>query len=339
MKRETQNRILEHAARNFDAPLALLKPLAGGHYAQVCEWEQDGKRYVLKIAPLAGADELQSTRAMLEWLAYLAAHDAPILRPVFSQRHHLIETIEQDGQTYLVSASEKIAGVRAEKLPAEQWDMALIEMLGRVIGRCHVLAQTYVPAAPALTRPQWDQADSCFNPRDGLSIADDFVLERRAQVLDAIASLPKDRESYGLAHLDIHFANFIVDPERRAVTLIDFDDCGYGWYMMDIAMLIFDVQVVYAGEAYEPLRRRFLDGLLTGYRQEKALPTFWVDQLPLFLKLLEIGVYAMVVPEYDPQTCTDEWVNTFMAGREQRIRDDVPYLDPRSASATASPAP
>jgi hypothetical protein len=48
--------------------------------------------------------------------------------------------------------------------------------------------------------------------------------------------------------------------------------------------------------------------------------------MPAFLKLLEIGVYAMLAKPYDPLTCQDEWVNRFMPGRERRIREDIPYL-------------
>ncbi|MCA9910906.1 MAG: phosphotransferase [Anaerolineae bacterium] len=301
--------------------------MTGGHYAQVYEWHQAGQDFVLKIAPQADENDLLSMHAMLEWLAYLAAYNAPIVRPVYSQQRNLIETIQKDGRTYLISASEEISGVRAEVLPPKAWDAPLIQQLGRVLGHCHALAETYVPRIPAFVRPQWDQTTNCFNPIDALATAETFLLEKRAQVLHTIQSLPKDRDSHGLAHLDIHFANFIVDTEQGEIVLIDFDDCAYGWYVMDIAMLLFDVLVVYADQKRDVLRRRFLKALLDGYRQEKPLSAFWVNQLPAFLKLLEIGVFAMVAPGYDLATCQDKWVNTFMAGRERRIREDVPYLD------------
>ena len=40
------------------------------------------------------------------------------------------------------------------------------------------------------------------------------------------------------------------------------------------------------------------------YGSEKPLDAFWVAQLPRFLKLLEIGVYAEVYPYYDPADTT-----------------------------------
>jgi Ser/Thr protein kinase RdoA (MazF antagonist) len=97
--------------------------------------------------------------------------------------------------------------------------------------------------------------------------------------------------------------------------------------MMDVAMLLFDVLVVYSDQERERLGARFLEELLQGYREKKALSAFWVAQLPYFLKLVEIGVYAMLAQHYDRATCQDAWVNKFMPDRARRIRDDVPYVD------------
>jgi Ser/Thr protein kinase RdoA (MazF antagonist) len=327
MGSDSQSPILEQAARQFDVGIAELSPLAGGHYAQVYQWVRDGQGYVLKIAPVEQESDLQSMRAMLAWLAYLTARGAPVVRPIYSRNGSLVERIEHEGQPYLVSASERITGARAETLLLEQWDAGLIGQLGRAVGRCHAAAQDYAPSSPALRRPAWDQATNCFNPADDLATADAVVIEKRAQVLNRVQALPKDWDSYGLAHLDIHFANFIVDPERGGLVLIDFDDCAYGWYVMDVAMLVFDVLVVYDASPRETLAGRFLEAFLQGYRAEKELDAFWIAQLPAFLKLLEIGVYAMLARDYDAATCQDEWVNTFMRGRERRIREGVPYLD------------
>lgn len=324
---DKDSRLLQQAAQRFQVTVAQLSPLSGGHYAQVYEWVQGGRRAVLKISPVEGADDLQSMRATLEWLAYLKAQGAPVVCPVRSQQGNLIEPIEHEGQTYLVSAFEKIAGVRAETLPPGYWDAAAIQKLGRVMGRCHALAQTYVPASPALRRAEWDATGNCFNPARDLATADAFVIEKRAQILNVIQALPKDRASYGLAHLDLHFANFMVDAQSRDMALIDFDDCGYGWYAMDVAMLVFDVRVVYADQQPKKWGTHFLAELLKGYRAENEFSEFWVGQLPAFLKLVEIGVYAMLARQYDPATCQDAWVKKFMLDRERRIRDDVPYME------------
>ncbi len=91
-------------------------------------------------------------------------------------------------------------------------------------------------------------------------------------------------------------------------------------------MLLFDVLVVYDMEDSRLLGKRFLTSFLAGYREEKVLSEFWVRQLPVFLKLLEIGVYLESNPPYNPETA-GEWGRKYMPGRLERIVDEVPYVD------------
>lgn len=49
-----------------------------------------------------------------------------------------------------------------------------------------------------------------------------------------IESLDKSPEQFGMVHSDLHFGNIICDGEKYAV--IDFGDCGMGYYLMDIAV-------------------------------------------------------------------------------------------------------
>jgi len=50
-------------------------------------------------------------------------------------------------------------------------------------------------------------------------------------------------------------------------------------------------------------------------------------QLPHFLKLLEMGIYTMVVPYYATDDY-DAWVAKFMAdNRKERIENDILYVN------------
>ncbi|MGE4659173.1 MAG: phosphotransferase, partial [Arenicellales bacterium] len=40
-------------------------------------------------------------------------------------------------------------------------------------------------------------------------------------------------ENYGLIHADLRLANLLIHGETTAI--IDFDDCGFGWYLFDLA--------------------------------------------------------------------------------------------------------
>ena len=133
-------------------------------------------------------------------------------------------------------------------------------------------------------------------------------------------------QCYGLAHLDLHFGNFFVDVASSQITLFDFDDCAYGWYLMDLAMLLFDVLVVYGGSDRERFGGRFLEHVLARLSVAEIHRILLAAQFPLFLKLLEIGVYITLYRTYDPSD-SDGWVGKFMHGRKLRVEQDIPYVD------------
>ena len=303
-----------------------LHPATGGHFSHVFEYSAHGQACILRITPPNTDVDRHAMQAILEWLAFLAEQGGPVVRPLRSLSGSLIEAVAFAEQTYLAVAFEKAPGVLAEGMSPGEWSDELIQALGCTVGHCHRLAQQYFPARPELKRPQWDSGTSCFNPKEALVDADRLILEKRTQVLNHIQALPKEVESYGLAHLDLHFGNFFVDIPHQKIVLFDFDDCAYGWYIMDLAMLLFDVLVVYDGADRREFGERFLLNLLRGYITQVQVSSFWISQLPHFLKLLEIGLYAMLYREYDTSTA-DWWVSRFMPGRRERIEQDLPYVE------------
>jgi Ser/Thr protein kinase RdoA (MazF antagonist) len=103
----------------------------------------------------------------------------------------------------------------------------------------------------------------------------------------------------------------------------------YGWFAMDVAMALFDVLVLYNAPSEEENQRfthRFLTSYLSGYRQENDLSTFWLSQIPRFLKLKELCIYATLInhPEIDQP---DTWVGRFMRSRTEHVAKDIPYVD------------
>ena len=43
-------------------------------------------------------------------------------------------------------------------------------------------------------------------------------------------------ERFGLVHADLRLANLLVEDEK--VNVIDFDDCGYSWFMYDFGTAV-----------------------------------------------------------------------------------------------------
>lgn len=318
--------VVDRAARLYGTEPSGLRPLHGGNVGSAYRYMGDGKPCVLRIAPASADLDLRSATTIGEWMCYLADAGAPVSRPVPSTRNRLAEVVEHDGQSFVVTALEAAKGCLAETLPLEAWDARLCRNLGRAVGAVHALSARYVPPPDALPRPRWDSSGNCYNPDRSWVAAHRVIAERREDVLRSLDLLPTDDGSYGLIHADLHCANLLVERETAQITLFDFDDCCYGWYAMDIAMSVFDMVVLYGSEDGPGFIETFLDAYLSGYAGEYSLGVLRLEQLPHFLKLLEIGVYMQVERAYEAGT-DDPWISRFMPGRRERIESGVPFTD------------
>ena len=70
----------------------------------------------------------------------------------------------------------------------------------------------------------------------------------------------------------------------------------------------------------------FLPEFLKGYASEFEVSDFLLEVLPLFLKLREFSLYAVIHSHMDVNNLTDWYPIKFMAGRQERLERDLPYL-------------
>lgn len=290
-----------------------------GFESFIYEYRQEGKAYILRIAHSARRSEAL-IQGEIDWINYLSAGGVSVSRAVASRRGRLVEIVE-DGQGGRFLAT---AFIKAPGGPVGQkggWSEALWERYGRLLGRMHHLTKSYQPANPAWRRPEWDDPGNmdllAWLPDDRAE-----VIEKGNRVVDYLHTLPA--QDYGLIHQDAHAGNFYVD-DRGQITLFDFDDCVYGWFIYDIAMVIFYAvtnradAVAMSAELWPPFWR--------GYLAENRLDPGWLRELPAFFKLREIDLYAVIHRSFDVANIPDAWAAQFMRGRRQRIEQEIPYLE------------
>lgn len=129
--------------------------------------------------------------------------------------------------------------------PDESGDLtAGFQELGTIAAHCHEHVMGWKRPAP-FERLTWD-ADAVFgrkptwgNWRDAPNVTSEVatVLEAVEQTVCArLAAYGKTPDRYNLIHADMRLANLLVSP--TGTRLIDFDDCGMGWFMYDFAAAI-----------------------------------------------------------------------------------------------------
>jgi Ser/Thr protein kinase RdoA (MazF antagonist) len=113
--------------------------------------------------------------------------------------------------------------------------------LGEVTARLHLHARAWTPPA-GFTRKRWD-AVTILGPAphwghwrraQGLDRDGEALLARATGALAArLNAYGTGPDVFGLIHADLRLANLMVDDQ--GLWAIDFDDCGFGWWVYDLA--------------------------------------------------------------------------------------------------------
>ncbi|WP_152362204.1 phosphotransferase enzyme family protein [Microlunatus speluncae] len=236
-----------------------------------------------------GFRSMAHTRSELIFLRHLADQlpDIGFPRPIPARSGALVVTSE-DGRWH----ADLQTWVDGQRASADGLDEGAAGLLGQTLARLHEAATRFRPPAD-FDLPHWDadglfRAESSpFRPLLGraeiLSEPDlrDFAeIERRARA--AFAELGRQPSTYGIIHADYILGN--VQLTRRGVgwhsTVIDFDDCGHGYYLYDLGPVLGNL-------IDHPAARR---ALINGYHRIRPLPPDWERHLPLMMAVRHASV-------------------------------------------------
>lgn len=133
------------------------------------------------------------------------------------------------------------------------------------------------------SRPAWDAEGifgasahlGDFRTLDGVTSEQRALHERVAEKLGCeLERFGKAPDRFGLSHGDFLPENIMVCGD--GIRLIDFDDCGEGWFLFDFATAVFDLL---GGPAFAPC----VEAMTVGFRERRALPDEHLALLPTFL--------------------------------------------------------
>jgi Ser/Thr protein kinase RdoA (MazF antagonist) len=171
---------------------------------------------------------------------------------------------------------------------------APFEVLGEVTARMHLHSRQW-KRPPWFTRHTWDFETSLGDDkphwgrwRDGMGV-DAEKQKLFGRTVDLIgrrlATYGKGPERFGLIHCDLRLANLLIDG--KAVKVIDFDDCGFGWNMYDAATPVSFYE-------HEPQVPSLIESWKTGYRRVIDLPKADEAEIPTFVMLRRLLLVAWI---------------------------------------------
>jgi Ser/Thr protein kinase RdoA (MazF antagonist) len=185
-------------------------------------------------------------------------------------------------------AFERLPGKEPEAgADAPRW----FERLGELTATLHLHAKSWVLPA-GFRRKRWD-VDAMVGDRGywgswrdamGLDGPGTAVVEQALSLIrQRIDRFGVSPERFGLVHADLRLANLLVDDAH--LRIIDFDDCGFSWFMYDFATAVSFIE-------HEAMVPELLRAWVAGYRRVAPLSAEERAEIPTFVVLRRILLTA-----------------------------------------------
>lgn len=255
--------------------------------------KDDGRKTILRIAR-PGYNSTNAIRSELAWLMALHAESGVTTpAPLRGRDGQYVQTVrapdlEVPRDLVLFSFLD---GHHLD----ETGDLrAHFRRLGEVTALLHNHSQTWA-RPPGFERLVWstenilggagalwgDWREPVGNDRPSLRI-----LDRAAETIrKRLALFGKDTKRWGLIHGDLRLANLLVYRDETRV--IDFDDCGLGWYLHDLGTALSFIED-------RTDKDELIDFWLQGYTAHRVVSSQERAEIPTFVMLRRMQLLAWI---------------------------------------------
>lgn len=256
-------------------------------------------RAALRLHRVGYQDEA-AIRSELWWCAALAAAGVAVPAALPSLAGPLLRHLS-DGR--LASAIDWVEG-EALGEAGKPYDLPKSQLLdrhhalGRLVAGLH-RATDQLTLPQYFTRPHWDiEGLVGDSPHWGRFWDHPTATPQQAEVLRRARAFLRERLTdhaidgdFGLIHADVLRENVLVT--EGALTLIDFDDSGYGFRLYDLGTVL-------SQNLYEPAYPGIRDALIAGYAETRSATVEMVEMFTLARTCASVGWTMPRLPADDP---------------------------------------
>lgn len=288
----------------------------------------DGCATILRISYLRDRS-MEDYLAETEFVHHLAKNSASVADVLPSKNGALVEGFSHGGQAFYASlfACAKGDCIAAhgyryrEGAPLSEYHYNC----GKVLGKMHALSKRY--------KPEHRRKDffALYTPERIASLLPEGMPALQSKLetlLDELQTLPRNEETYGMVHFDYSDGNYNIDYATGEITVFDFDNACYCWYLYDLANLwahaVGWIQFEPDAAKRESFMQETFGTILEGYRSQTTISEEMLAQLPLLLKaeLMEniLDEFQVLRQEGEELECDAE-----QRYRIKCMMEDIPY--------------
>lgn len=299
----------------------------GRNLVYLCKNEDTGNK-IIRIAFLTDRNT-EDFLSELEYVRYLYEHGGSVANVVDSGNGHLLEEINYQGHRLYVSVFEEAKGEQLANNGYQYREGAPLSEYfyncGKTLGRLHALSKEYKPL-----HRRYSFFDK-YNAKYINQIIPDFLPLLKVKLVELIRTLEvmdRDSGTFGMVHFDYSDGNYMIDYTTGNITVFDFDNACFCWYMYDLANVwqhgVGWVQFEADKEKRQQFMIEYFDTVLEGYKSETVVDDEMLKDLQLFIN---VSIMESIIDAFEVMRNNGE-----KPGCDERLsylikcmEDDIPY--------------
>lgn len=264
------------------------------------ESQAEQKKYVLRVNR-PGYHSMTELTSELVWMKALKADTDIQMAGVFPGKNGaLIQKLDfpAAADSYVCTLfsfveGEGIRGIDKERLVRYQ------EEIGSITAKLHNHAMSW-NKENQLPRFTWDFEDlfgetsrwGQWENSKVLTPVQKEILAGAVQIgKQRLEAYGKAKDRYGLIHSDLNINNILVDGD--CIKILDFDDCGYGWFLYDLATAVLE---------YDDTLQEMIEAWVKGYERIRKLSEADRQEIATFVVLRKIVRIGWIASHADNDT-------------------------------------
>lgn len=316
--------IAKHAIPSFpkysEATIQLLNYSENATY--LLQNPRNGDKSVLRVSR-PGYHTKQELESELVWLHSIEQYSPiTVALPIAGSNGEFVQTVDNEKEEYYCTLFTFLEG----EAPSEEHEEDLIfqfEKLGEVTAHLHENSMKHHTHLYELERPTWNY-ETILGSRpkwgrweDGLGITPErlkLFQEVSNKIEQRLNDFGSASSKFGLIHADMRLANLLIEKDQ--IKVIDFDDCGFGWYLYDLATSLSFIE----HKSYVPA---LISSWLKGYRKVRTLSAEEEAEIPTFIMMRRLQLISWIGSR-DNET-TRELGSTYTEQTDQLAKEYLEY--------------
>lgn len=254
---------------------------------------ETGEKYILRVGRPHYHSKIE-IESELAWLKSIDEHSSiQVSLPILGGNGEYIQEVVYENDIYYCTLFTFLEGTA----PDENNEDDLInqfEILGEITAQLHEQSINQREKLATIKRLAWNY-ETILGPapkwgrwQDGRGITkerQELFEKVSAKIKKRLDQFGKSPGRYGLIHSDLRLANLLVDGDQ--IKVIDFDDCGFGYYLYDLATSLSFIE-------HKPYVPSLVAAWLKGYRKVRALSKEEELEIPTFIMMRRLQLIAWV---------------------------------------------